>query len=436
MSRILPAFGVLLKILVLGMVLCPSVVAARNIAVVIGNSEYSYLTRLPNAARDAEAMDAAFSDLGYEVFKGTNLTLQQMRRLLVEATSNAQKLDTIVFFYAGHGVQMGGSNFLLASNADGSDKRSLRKGSIDVTDVVQELSRFATSTVVILDACRDNPFATGSFGDTASASAAGLADLALPTGSYVAFSTKPGQAALDGGGRNSPFTESILRHIRTPGATVQDIMQRVRKDVSDTTGGAQVPFEKSALLERVVFSAPETSTATKQIEPVNVPVQTPSLTETYKVTHVVQGLNPKGDGFLSLRVAPSAQTSELRKLIEGTKLSLLGTEGRWMRVRLLDGQDGWVHSNWVAKANSDAALSNRQPVAQSAAPLGQTCDALWLQRNTIFHNHGYCFSSARGRAAFSNATCKPGLKGGNVPLTPPEKSLISQIQSQERQMGC
>ena len=435
MPRLLPSFSGLLKALCVVFAFSASQVGARNIAVVIGNSEYSYLNRLPNAARDAEAMDAALSDLGYEVFKGTNQTLQQMRRLLVEATSHAEELDTIVFFYAGHGVQMGGSNFLLAANADGSDKRSLRKGSIDVADVVQELSRFATSTVVILDACRDNPFASGSFGDTATASAAGLADLALPTGSYVAFSTKPGHAALDGGGRNSPFTESILRHIRTPGATVQDIMQRVRKDVSDTTGGAQVPFEKSALLERVVFSATEAST-TQQIKPVNAPVTTAPLAETYKVTHVVQGLNPKGDGFLSMRVAPSAQTSELRKLIEGTKLSLLQTEGRWMHVRLLDGQDGWVHSNWVAKTNSATAQTNRQPAQQPAVPVGQTCDALWLQRNKIFHDHGYCFSTKRGRDAFSNAACNPEMTGGDVPLTTTEKSLISLIKTQERQMGC
>ena len=434
MLRLVPALSILLKALFVTAALSPSAVEARNIAIVVGNSEYSYLSRLPNAARDAEAMDQVLNDLGYTVFKGTNLTLQQTRRLLVQATSDAEQSDTIIFFYAGHGVQMGGSNFLLASNADGSDKRSLRKGSIDVSDIVQELSRFATSTVVILDACRNNPFTSGSFGAEASGSASGLADVALPTGSYIAFSTKPGHAALEGGGRNSPFTESILRHIRTPGATIQDIMQRVRKDVADTTGGAQVPFERSALLERVVFTTPETGQTTPQTTPLAKPAK-PAIPE-YNTSHVVQGLNPRGDGFLSLRVAPSSGTSELRKLIEGTKLSHLGTEGSWMHVRLLDGQEGWVHSNWVAPLDTTSARPRNASTAPRVQEIAQSCDALWYQRNKIFHDHGYCFNSARGKATFSNAACNPAITGGNVPLTGAEKSLVSQIKAQERQLGC
>jgi uncharacterized caspase-like protein len=424
-----------LAALIVGLI--PAGVSARDVAIVIGNSEYSYLSRLPNEARDAEAISTAMSDLGYEVFTGANVTLQQLRKLLVDATSDSTKIDTLLFFYAGHGVQMGGSNYLLAANADGTDQRSLRKGSMDIADIVQELRRFSTSTVIILDACRNNPFESGSFGATASASANGLSDFGLPAGSYVAFSTEPGRAALEGGGRNSPFTEALLRHIRTPGATIHDIMLRVRKDVSDTTGGAQTPWEKSALTQRIVFT-PEENLSAQPAAPAIAPVM-PQVTQ-YPPTHEVRGLDPQGDGFLSLRVAPAGNTSELRKLIEGTKLAVLGTQGSWYRVRLADGQEGWAHSNWVAPIGAAPATIARPtpqvpPVPQTALA-GQSCDALWYQRNKIFDDHGYCFTSARGQAVFSNVGCNPAMTGGAVPLTSTEKTLIAQIRALEKQQGC
>lgn len=412
----------------------PQLALAHNIAIVVGNTEYSYLSRLPNASRDAQAIGGALSDLGYEVFKGIDVSLQQTKRLLVDATSSEQPIETVLFFYAGHGVQMGGSNYFLASNADGTDKRSLRQGAIDASDVVNELSLHAKSVVIIVDACRNNPFAEGTFGDTASASASGLADIALPPGSYIAFSTQPGRVALDGGGRNSPFTEAILRHIRAPGASIQDVMLRVRKDVSDITDGVQIPFERSALLQRVVFSPSEQ--IPDVVPPVSEPAQQPVPKTDYSVTHQVYGLNPYGDGFLSLRAAPSSQSSELRKLIEGTKLTLLERKAPWMHVRLLDGQEGWVHSNWVA------AYEAQEPRITQAAPTNassiesMTCDQLWFARNQVFHDHGYCFSSARGMAAFSNASCDPKITGSDIPLTSIERDLVFRIQARERQLGC
>lgn len=432
----LPAWTRILLLSVIALIICANPAAARNVAIVIGNSEYSYLQRLPNASRDADAMGSALLRLGFEVYKGTDLTLQNTKAILLEATSQPGHIDTFLFFYAGHGVQMGGSNFLLASNADGTDKSTLKKGSIDIGDIVQELRRFSTSTVVILDACRDNPFDSGSFGETASAAEDGLADFGLPAGSYVAFSTEPGRAALEGSGRNSPFTEALLRHIKRPGATIHDVMQRVRKDVADTTGGQQIPWEKSALTQRIVFTPAEGPELDSAALPAIAPVQ-PQVTE-YPLTHEVRGLDPQGDGFLSLRVAPAANTTELRKLIEGTKFAVLGTEGRWYKVRLSDGQEGWAHSNWIGGIGATAAFVPTPAPTVPTQPVlaGQTCEALWYQRNKIFDDKGYCFNSARGRAAFNNADCNPALTGATVPLSTTEKSLIEQIKSLERAKGC
>jgi uncharacterized caspase-like protein len=221
---------------------------AERVALVVGIGEYRHVPPLANPANDARDMAEALTRLGFRtelVLDPDRVRLEQSLRRLGQAARGA---DAAVFFYAGHAIEVGGRNWLLPVEADIESERDLRFEALDMDIVSEQLDGAARLSIVLLDACRDNPFRLRLASGTRSvAVGTGLAQLRAAVGTLVAFSTAPGTVAADGRGRNSPFTAALLRRIDTPGLELRQMLAEVRREVREGTGGRQVPWEHSAL---------------------------------------------------------------------------------------------------------------------------------------------------------------------------------------------
>src|SRR5450432_3111478 len=233
--------------------------ADRRVAFVVGNGAYKNVAQLPNPPVDAKAMAAVLRNVGFEVVEGTNLTRDTMTERLLEFGKKAQGADVAIFFYAGHGIAIGGTNYLLPVDADIKSEMDVKLGAaINIDLTLDQTMSDAKVKLVFLDACRDNPFAAKikSNASTRSVSVqSGLAEMKSGEGTLIAFATGPGQTALDGQeGTNSPFTRALIAHITTPGIEIQQAMTEVRAQVNEETNKGQLPWGHTNLIGSVYLN--------------------------------------------------------------------------------------------------------------------------------------------------------------------------------------
>ena len=250
--------------------------AAERVALVLGNGSYAHATRLPNPPNDAADMAKALRDIGFDVVDGADLDRRGMEERIRAFGDRLGDAKVALFFYAGHGMQVGGKNYLIPTDAKLQKPGDLAFDAIDVQVVLAQMEAQQRVNLVFLDACRDNPLAR-SFASTlgsASRSASvgrGLASIQSAVGTMIAFATQPDAVALDGGGRNSPFTSALLKHIREPGVDIAVTMRRVRTDVLAATNQQQVPWDHSSLTDAVVLVPGERQVATAPTAPTVTP---------------------------------------------------------------------------------------------------------------------------------------------------------------------
>jgi uncharacterized membrane protein YgcG len=233
--------------------------ADRRVAFVVGNGAYKNVAQLPNPPVDAKAMAAVLRNVGFEVVEGTNLTRDKMTERLLEFGKKAQGADVAVFFYAGHGIAIGGTNYLLPVDADIKSEMDVKLGAaINIDLTLDQTMNDAKVKLVFLDACRDNPFAAKIKSNSATRSVSvqtGLAEMKSGEGTLIAFATGPGQTALDGQeGTNSPFTRALISHITTPGVEIQQAMTEVRAQVNEETNKGQLPWGHTNLIGAVYLN--------------------------------------------------------------------------------------------------------------------------------------------------------------------------------------
>jgi uncharacterized caspase-like protein len=232
--------------------------AEKRVALVIGNSAYLNAGTLSNPVNDASDTARVLKAFGFNVILGLDLTkpaFEEKVRKFSHALANA---DTAILFYAGHGLQVAGRNYLLPVDAKLGSERDLDFEAISLDFVLKqmEVEREGKINVVFLDACRDNPLSKNlarSMGTRSVAVGKGLAEVHTGVGTFIAYSTQPGNVALDGESRNSPFTEAFTKRVQEPGHNLTSIMIDVRKDVLAATGGKQVPWDHSALTSDFYF---------------------------------------------------------------------------------------------------------------------------------------------------------------------------------------
>ncbi|MDN4981998.1 caspase family protein [Bradyrhizobium sp. WYCCWR 13022] len=233
--------------------------ADRRVAFVVGNGAYKNVAQLPNPPIDARAMAATLRNVGFEVIEGSNLTRDQMTEKLLDFGRKAQGSDVAVFYYAGHGIAVGGTNYLLPVDADIKSEMDVKLGAaINIDLTLDQTMGDAKVKLVFLDACRDNPFAAKIKSNSATRSVnvgSGLAEMKSGEGTLIAFATGPGQTALDGQeGNNSPFTRALIDNITKPGVEIQQAMTSVRAQVNEETHKGQLPWGHTNLIGAVYLN--------------------------------------------------------------------------------------------------------------------------------------------------------------------------------------
>lgn len=221
----------------------------KQFALVIGNGRYKS-SPLRNPVNDARVMATTLRSFGFDVVLQEDSSYKDMRRAIIEFGNRLRDGGVGVFYYAGHGVQVNGRNWMVPVDAIIQGDAEV---AVEAVDVDYVLSRMETArnrlNIVILDACRDDPFSR-SFRSPAH----GLASIDAPIGTLIAYATAPGKVAKDGEGANGLYTSELLKAMKIPGLKIEDVFKRVRQSVSQQTGGKQVPWESSSLIGDFSFS--------------------------------------------------------------------------------------------------------------------------------------------------------------------------------------
>jgi len=240
----------------------------QRVALVIGNSNYQNTQVLSNPDNDAQSMAQFLNSAGFEVIAATDLTQNDMIRVVQDFSAKIAERgpNTVAMvYYAGHGVQLAGENYLIPVDAKISTPGDLASNAVRLVDVMATLQAIPSRLrIVVLDACRNNPFPD--IDDTGR----GLAIVDAPAGSIVGYSTAPGAEALDGSGGHSPYTSAFLRLAREPNQPIETLFKRIRLEVNNTTDGVQTPWESSSLTSDFTFFG-DTAVAAMRA-PVKAPV--------------------------------------------------------------------------------------------------------------------------------------------------------------------
>jgi formylglycine-generating enzyme required for sulfatase activity len=230
--------------------------AEKRIALAIGNGAYKETAPLSNTNNDASDLAQILRRLNFDVMLGIDLEKREMERLIRDFDRKLTGAEIALFYYAGHGLQVSGQNYLVPIDARLTTEGDIDFESVPLSLILRRMEREAKTSIVLLDACRDNPLATNLARRMATRSATigqGLSRVESGIGTLIGFSTQPGNSALDGDGRNSPYTRALLDEIEQPGRDVLATLAAVRGKVVKATNGKQVPWEHTSLLGPVVL---------------------------------------------------------------------------------------------------------------------------------------------------------------------------------------
>ena len=311
-----------LSVLLFSVIFLFALSAELRTALVIGNAAYRSAS-LRNPANDARDMSAALQNLGFSVTTLIDADNQKMYQAIRDFGKDLARGGMGLFYYAGHGMQVDGTNYLIPIGANIQAEDEVRFNSIDANLVLSKMESAGNDVnIVILDACRDNPFAR-SF----RSSSRGLAIVEAPTGSLVIYATAPGSVAADGTGKNGIFTESLLQHIRTPGIDVETMLRNVRKEVLQKTERKQTPWSSSSLTGSFFFAGRRGATEARASEE-----RKPTITIEKAYGSLTVEAKTEGQLYLdgkSMASIPVGQTA---------KLSDLETGGHTLEMRYEDGK--------------------------------------------------------------------------------------------------
>jgi uncharacterized caspase-like protein len=236
-----------------------SFVPSKRVALVIGNAAYMHTHKLENPRNDAADLSAALRKAGFHVVEGYDLDKVAFDRKIREFAAALSGAESALFFYAGHGLQVAGANYLVPIDAQLTTTSALDFEMVRLDLVHRTMEREAETNILFVDACRDNPLSRNlarAMGTRSAEIGRGLAPVESGIGTLISFSTQPGNVALDGSGRNSPFTRALLRQLSSSSDDLSAMLISVRNEVVKDTARKQVPWEHSALTGRFYFKPP------------------------------------------------------------------------------------------------------------------------------------------------------------------------------------
>ena len=386
--------------------------AETRLALVVGNGAYAHVSALANPVNDATGVAEALKGLGFSVTLRTDVTQADLKAAIAAFTDSvaaAGEGTLALFYYAGHGVQVAGGNYLIPVDADIRTDRDVLLRAVPASDLLQTLQLAGSSTnVIILDACRDNPFKSAS-----RSIARGLARVDAPTGSLIAYATAPGQTAADGQGDNSPYSAALMKALVRPGQTLEQVFKAVRVEVLAETGGRQTPWEESSLVRDIRL----TGDALAETQPAEAPAIQQAMPAP------AQAPDPAAEAWATL--SGSNSVAMLEKFVEMYPDSSFAG---FAKVRIEELQRQAAVS--PAPAPQPVPAPALQPETQRQVE-GWSCDRLWYERNAIYAARGYCFKTSRAISTFGKGCFAPFGK-----LSGAEKRRVAELQAMERQFGC
>lgn len=250
MHRVVTALGLMLWCILFAL---PSL-AADKVALVIGNSNYDHVGLLPNPKNDADDVAAALQGVGFSVRKATDVTFDQMRQALGAFSHDAAQADMAVVFFAGHGIEVDKHNFLLPTDAKLESDLDVNFQTVPLDMVVDAVSRAHSLRLVFLDACRNNPFANRMrLSDATRSIGRGLSPIEPKGSTIVFYSARDGTVASDGSGRNSPYSQALLKYLPQADLDVDKMLRKVRDDVLKATNNVQEPTTYGLLPSEDIF---------------------------------------------------------------------------------------------------------------------------------------------------------------------------------------
>ena len=321
--------------------------ASKRVALVIGNSAYENAEPLINPRNDAEDLTVKLEGLGFDVVGGFDLDSRGMRSKVREFGEKLRGAEVALFFYAGHALQVNGRNYLAPVNTDIRNEADLDFETIPMDFVQRQMERETKTILLFLDACRNNPL--GRSLRKSSRSTGSVRGLARETnsseGTFIAFATQPNNVALDGDGRNSPFTTALLENIDRPGIEISTLMTDVRRQVFEATDEQQIPWINSSLLGRFYFKGSQETNEGKKVASLDDetivqtdanslpnPVQSPELTNNASNSNN----SSEADKLLSMRmeqlawesIKDSGDVDEIQAFLEAYGNGFFGNLGK------------------------------------------------------------------------------------------------------------
>jgi hypothetical protein len=354
-----------------------------RIALVIGNSAYRE-SPLRNPVNDVRAMAQRLEELGFTVLAHENATKRTMEAAIIEFGRRLSEGGVGAFYYAGHGLQVRGRNYLVPVDAEIEDEASTRVAAVDVELLLEQMAEAKNRVnVVILDACRNNPFERRMRGGSR-----GLAAVDAARGTLVAYATAPGSVAADGDGKNGLYTEELLAALREPGLKIEEVFKRVRINVARRSKGAQTPWESSSLTGDLVVNV--------TVNVTTAAVSAPSAA-------------PDREGLFWMSIKdgtdPAAFEAYLKQYPQGTFAALarqrLASVSQSVRARDLARFDGAWNVTVECPAHGTASAYTRRLLAQVkdgalAAQLGDVGQPGSLTLSGKIHPDGKASIDARG----------------------------------------
>ncbi|MBO6891403.1 MAG: caspase family protein [Roseibium sp.] len=305
-----------------GLIITPATASAsedgRRVALVIGNQDYKYVEPLENPLNDTKEITRVLQESDFDVTVGTNLTKKELEQVVRRFLRELNEGDTALFYYSGHALQVGESNFILPVDAKLASQYDLEFESLKVSHLLDYMKAASSLQIVMLDACRDNPFEIGKlfYGEEeyALGKTRGLRRIPNKLGAFISYATRPGQVAYDGEGPMSPFTSSVVSNALAPSLEIKDLMTKVRDEVVRKTGGQQIPYEDSTLVTNFYFVPPKPEPIVTAHHRVSVPVDATSFS-----LSIPEPVQPEG-GVLQVTLNLSPEKGEL-KLPDGRTIS-------------------------------------------------------------------------------------------------------------------
>ncbi|TYL92732.1 caspase family protein [Bradyrhizobium rifense] len=372
--------------------------AESRVALVVGNGSYEKVPELPNPPRDATDIGRALERLNFKVSLIKNATAQEMRKAVIEFGRAAEGADMAVVFYAGHGMEVGGENWLIPIGAELRSDADIESEAISLRSVSAQVSKARQLGLIILDACRNNPFAAKMKRSLSTRGVSrGLAPSEPSDNVLVAYAARDGTTASDGDGRNSPFTTALLRHLETPGLEISFLFRRVRDDVMMATKREQQPFVYGSLSKEEIYLNTKTKTELQsRVQPSTLSIERQSTTDQTQ------------DASRSGATLAIAQTQDVR-ISASINFSSFRTRPKPRRTRSSVKMDFVVTTSGKVEETIQETGKFAERTTTRQGPLGaqfQILDANTIQRIRKFEDRTQtltiAFAGRRCRATLTN----------------------------------